>query len=329
MRQAARPARFRRTSIGAFALALAAGAAALGATGPALGAEDAPGDPGLALPAVAGACNQTTAAAAKASAKDNAADYFLALGGCANLAAGERDRCVRAAGTAFGESRVLAGRQEQARARVCQALGQAPYDPAIRPADFTANLTNPYFPLRPGRVFVYRAPRAVVTVSVTDKTVKIRGVTCRVVRDTKLVDGKVAEDTLDYYAQDRQGNVWYFGEATAEFENGVPVNFDGSFVAGVDGAKPGIIMPAAPRPGVTYRQEFLLADAEDVARVEALGTRVSVPYGTFRNALKTLESTPLEPGLRENKYYVPGVGNVLTVDLDTGEREELVRVTGG
>ena len=314
--------------VAAAPLGLALTAMLLCLAGQAQAAEITPADldPG---PAAGGACDRTTAAVARACPKDAAADYLVTLAACANFGtSAARDRCERQANRNLAAAQAECDGQQEARARVCQALGQAPYDPVIRPSEFSANITNPFFPLPPGRVLVYRAPDAVITVTVTSRTVKIAGVTCRVVRDTKVVDGKVEEDTLDYYSQDRAGNVWYFGEATAEFLNGVPVNTDGSFVAGIDHAKPGIIMKAAPRPGVTYRQEFLLTDAEDLARIEALGTRVSVPYGTFSNALKTFEFTPLEPDARENKYYVPGVGNVLTINLENGEREELVRVSG-
>lgn len=165
--------------------------------------------------------------------------------------------------------------------------------------------------------------------TVTHRTVTILGVRCVVVRDTAVEDGEVQEDTEDYYAQDRAGNVWYFGEATAAFEGGVPVSNAGAWIAGVAGAKPGIIMPAMPRPGLTYRQEFALGAAEDVGRVEALGQGVRVPFGRFSNALQTFEFTPLEPEVKENKFYVPGVGQVLAVDLETGAREELVSIKRG
>ena len=163
--------------------------------------------------------------------------------------------------------------------------------------------------------------------TVTDRTRKILGVKCTVVQDTVYVDGKIEEDTLDYYAQDRHGNVWYFGEATAELVNGLVVSIDGSFIAGKDGAKPGIIMPAAPPLGATLRQEVALGEAEDVARYESRGGRVTVPYGSFGKVLKTFETTPLEPTARESKYYAPGVGLILTINLETGERDRLVSVT--
>jgi hypothetical protein len=180
--------------------------------------------------------------------------------------------------------------------------------------------------MNPGDVRVYRNGNATVTVSVTDQTIQLAGVTCVVVRDVNVVNGVTEEDTSDYYAQDRDGNVWYFGEDTIAYHRGV-ASTEGSWRAGVDNAKPGIIMFAHPQLGQTYRQEFLLGTAEDMAKNVAFSQHVNVPYGTFNNAFETLEFSPLEPGGSENKYYVPHVGQVLSVDLVTGEREELVSFT--
>jgi hypothetical protein len=191
-------------------------------------------------------------------------------------------------------------------------------------------VTNPFFPLPPGQTFVYEAQTKDGFLHndfiVTHKTKVIMGVTCTEVHDVVYLDGVLAEDTLDWYAQDRQGNVWYFGENTAEFEDGRPVTLAGTFTAGVNNDKPGIIMEANSVVGDFYRQEFSLANAEDNALVVSLNTTVTVPRGTFTHCLKTLETTPLEPDARENKYYASGVGNVLTVDLQTGERDKLVKI---
>lgn len=275
----------------------------------------------------AGACDRTTTALATSCLREAPGDYYQAIAVCTNLGtAGEKKRCIARAGRVLRSDKQECREQRAARQRVCQTLGQAPYDPVIRPGDFTADITNPYFPLKPGTVYVYKAPDSTVTVTVTRRKVKIMGVECIVVRDTNVVDGEVEEDTEDYYAQDKQGNVWYFGEDTAEFVHGVAVSFEGSFIAGIDGAKPGIIMPANPKPGSTSRQEAAFGDAEDLARIERLGENVRLPFGTFGNALKTFEFTPLEPDARENKYYAPGVGLVLTVNLENGEREQLVSI---
>jgi hypothetical protein len=161
---------------------------------------------------------------------------------------------------------------------------------------------------------------------VLKRTVVVQGVRCVVVRDTNIVDGALEEDTFDYYAQDRAGNVWYFGEASTDYEGGAAISTEGSWLAGVDGAKPGIVMPAKPRLGSTYRQEFALGDAEDLARVESQGVRVHLPGKRIGKALQTFDFTPLEPEAREHKYYVRGIGQVLTIDLVTGERTRLVSV---
>lgn len=298
-----------------------AGAGIIGATALVLA-----GTPAAAQEAL-GACDRATAAMAASCERNAPADFYLAVAICANIAdAARRQGCVRQAGRDLQDAKATCREQKDARARVCRTLGQASHDPLIRPGDFTHEITNPYLPLKPGTAFIYRGQDSVVTVEVTRRTVTILGVTCVVVRDTAVVGGEVEEDTLDYFAQDRQGNVWYFGENTAEFQDGVAVSSEGSFIAGVGGAKPGIVMPARPRPGTAYRQEFALGEAEDLARVESLGEHVDVPYGAFRKTLKTLEFTPLEPGARENKYYAPGVGLVLAVNRETGEREELVRI---
>src|SRR5207237_5165211 len=139
-----------------------------------------------------------------------------------------------------------------------------------------------------------------------------------------FTNGALTEDTLDWFAQDREGNVWYFGENTAELENGLITTISGTFMAGVNGDKPGIVMKAHPAVGDFYRQEFSLGNAEDYGETLNLTSRVVVPYGRFNNCLKSEETTPLEPDALEDKYYASGVGNVLTVDLVSGERDELI-----
>jgi hypothetical protein len=189
-------------------------------------------------------------------------------------------------------------------------------------------VTNPYFPLPPGRRWVYREGRQRVEVTVTHRTKRIaNGVEARVVRDEVTLKGVPVEITDDYYAQDRQGNVWYLGEATTEYEHGRPVSTEGSFEAGVDGARAGIAMPAHPRVGMRYRQEYYEGHAEDRAKVVSLRERVKVPLKRYRNTLMTLDYNPLEPDILEAKFYARGVGMVLAVDLSGGaDREELVRL---
>jgi hypothetical protein len=184
----------------------------------------------------------------------------------------------------------------------------------VDPASFVNRIDNPWYPLAVGSTRVYRGveggtpSRDIVTVISGTKT--ILGVRCVVVHDNLYVDGRLAERTTDWFAQDRKGNVWYFGEATAELGRGRVTTTKGSWQAGVDGARPGIVMPAHPRVGQVFRQEYLQGIAEDRFEILSLSTRVDVPYVSSRRALETKEWTPLEPGLTEQKYYVRGVGLV-------------------
>ena len=207
--------------------------------------------------------------------------------------------------------------------------GDEPVD--LDPADFTAGSDHPYFPLDPGRQWVYREsapdePPLRVVVTVTSRTRRIaNGVEARVVRDTVTDHGEVVEDTFDWYAQDAAGNVWYLGEETAEFEDGRIATREGSFEAGVDGALPGIIMPAEPADGASYRQEYFEGEAEDNGEVLALGQQAQVPAGHFTDVLLTADTISLEPRVLEYKLYAPGEGLVLTLDVSGGAgREELL-----
>lgn len=209
---------------------------------------------------------------------------------------------------------------------------------AIDPSDFTTEIDNPFWPMKPGSRWVYRetdpegpAQRVVVTVLAKTKLVA-NGVTARVVRDVATEDGKPVEATNDYYAQDRCGNVWYLGEATTEYKNGKPVSTKGSFEAGVDGAQAGVIVPARPKPGMGYRQEYLAGEAEDRGEIVSLGEQAEVPFGHFGRGrvLMTRDLDPLEPKALEFKFYARGIGPVLAIGISGGaDREELVRYTHG
>ena len=183
------------------------------------------------------------------------------------------------------------------------------YRQTIDPANFAATIDNPFFPLQPGTTWTYGGDEKVV-VTVMSDTKPILGVPTTVVRDQVFVDGELEEDTLDWFAQDRQGNVWYFGEQTAEYTNGKISSTKGSWTGGVDGAQPGIVMLAKPQAGDSYRQEYLAGEAEDLAQVTALSGKVTVPAGSYRDVLVTEEWTPLEPDFRERKTYARGVGLV-------------------
>jgi hypothetical protein len=186
---------------------------------------------------------------------------------------------------------------------------EKPYAPHIDPADFTTTIDNEYFPLKPGTTFVYEGgAQQYSEMTVTSDTKKIMGVECVVVDHREWEGGKLIERTYDWFAQDKKGSVWYFGEDTKEYENGKVVSTKGSWEAGVDGAKPGIIMQADPKVGESYRQEYYPGEAMDMAKVLSLNASVTVPYGSFDSALETREWTPLQPGFSEKKYYVRGVG---------------------
>jgi hypothetical protein len=200
------------------------------------------------------------------------------------------------------------------------------------PDHFVSGVTNPYFPLRPGTTFVYKgesegAPtRDVMTV--TNKTKKIIGVTTTVVYHLAYEDGTLVEETYDWFAQDVDRNVWYFGEDTKEFdENGNVISTAGSWEAGVDGAEAGIIMEANPQVGDRYYQEFYRGEAEDQAKVLQLDASICVRYGCFDNVIVTKEWSRLEPGVVEYKYYAAGVGFIFGEMVKGGEEEiQLVRV---
>jgi hypothetical protein len=161
-----------------------------------------------------------------------------------------------------------------------------------------------------------------VTVTVTPETRVVDGVTATVVRDRSTIDGRLAEDTFDWFAQDDQGNVWYLGEATTSYEEDGSTSTEGSWEAGVHGASAGIIMPAIPKVGDRYQQEHMSGVAEDRAEIVALDASGKVPWGAFADAVRTRDTTPLEPDLTEHKFYVRGVGDVL--ELEGEERLELV-----
>ena len=202
---------------------------------------------------------------------------------------------------------------------------------AIDPADFVSRIDNPWYPLRPGTSYVYRGvqdgKRAREVVTVTSRKKTIIGVSCVVVSDKLYVQGRLAERTADWYAQDRKGNVWYFGEATAELDRrGRVTTTEGSWQAGADGARPGIVMPARPRVGEAFRQEYYKGHAEDHFRIVSLSARVKVPYVSSRRAMLTREWSPLEPGAVDRKYYVRGIGNVIDESASGTERVVLTAV---
>lgn len=206
------------------------------------------------------------------------------------------------------------------------------YGGRIDPGDFVRRIDNPYFPLRPGTTFRLRGAneggRVKEVITVTRRHKVILGVRMTVVRDVGYVNGKLDEFTYDWYAQDRRGNVWYFGEDTAQYENGKVVSTDGSWEAGVDGARAGILMPGGPEVSDAGRQEFYKGEAEGMFWVVATGESKRVPLGRFDKVVRVLEWSPLEPKIVIEKHYAPGVG-LLSERALSGETElvELVRMT--
>jgi hypothetical protein len=223
-------------------------------------------------------------------------------------------------------------------AQADQGLPEGREPAKIDPADFTTKIDNPYYPLRPGDRRVYRetAPdgtRQRIVDEVTRQTKLIaNGVTARVIRATVTNRaGKVVEFTEEWFAQDRTGNVWYFGEDTTAYEHGKP-DKHGSFEAGRNGAEPGVQMPARPKPGMRFRLEGgYETGAADHTEVLSVGKeQVEIPFGHFRKTLMMRDFTPLEPKVSELKFYAKGVGAVLSLDLSGGDdREELVRYRRG
>jgi len=220
-----------------------------------------------------------------------------------------------------------------AAASVSASVAPSPSVPVwTDPANFTTTIDNPWLPFVPGTVMTYRGTKdgepGVETFTVTAKTKVISGVTCVVIDDRLTLSGVLEEKTFDYYVQDLAGNVWYFGEDTQELnEKGKVVSTEGTWHAGVDGAVPGIFMPAEPKVGDTFQQEFYKGHAEDNFQILALSAAVKVPFGSFNDALQTKEWTPLEPDVLDNKFYVRGVGEVKEASVKGPvERLELVKV---
>jgi hypothetical protein len=212
------------------------------------------------------------------------------------------------------------------------ALPQGSEPVQLDPADFTTQIDNPWWPMSVGSHWLYRetedGAELQVEVTVTADTRTIVGIEAVVVHDVVTEDGEVIEDTFDWYAQDSAGNIWYLGEDTKEFEGGEVVSTAGSWEAGRDGAQPGVIVPAEPRVGLTYRQEYYEGHAEDAAEVLSLDAKAEVPFGSFDGLLQTKDFTTLDPDVIEHKFYARDVGPILTVLVSGGSgREELVEFT--
>ena len=266
------------------------------------------------------------------------------------------DACFATIADTLAEDREECADVLEARLEVCEALDDAVHEPAFG-EEFAANFVdplligngvapNPYFPLVQGNRWTYEGTSIdddgeqateTITVTVTGATKLIEGITCLVVNDLAEEDGEVIENTDDWFAQDLQGNVWYCGEIAENFETfdgdepDEPelVDIEGSWKAGRDGSKAGMLIPFEPEPGDVIRQEVAYGEAEDVVEIVSLTASESAPGGSCTDdCLHTIDFSPLEPGATEDKYYVPGIGLIVEVDPETGERVELLEFVG-
>jgi len=279
-------------------------------------------------------CSQTTQAALKACRAGNMDDYWIAMGNCSNLMdENARSSCKTETKQLSREVQTECKQQSEARADICAVIGEAAYDPQIAPANFVDPLqigssvaANAYFPLVPGNKWTYEGGGETNIVTVTEETKEIQGVKCIVVIDTVTEDGDLVEDTESWYAQDISGRVWFFGEISKSFEDGELTEIESFWEAGVDSAKAGVLQQAAPQVGDMYRQEFVLGETEEVTEVISLNATASVPaVSCVEECLMTREFTALEPGI-EHRYYAPGIGFILEIHPDTGERFELIEM---
>jgi len=208
------------------------------------------------------------------------------------------------------------------------------YTVDISANDFVTTIDNPYYPLIPGSKWVYEARLEDGSVErneveVLRETRDVNGVTATVIHDTVLEEGQLVEETYDWYAQDKDGNVWYLGEDVNNYVNGNLANHAGSWEWGVGGALPGILMWAAPSAHMNeaYHQEYLRGEAEDQGRVLSVTESVTVPFGFLDNLVKTSDFSAIDPDLKENKFYANGIGLVMEMDLTTGEEVVLIEFT--
>ena len=296
-------------------------------------------------------CSRTAKLMSKACSNDVADNFYTAKAICNNeRKTSDEQSCIDDAKSARDEETQLCQDQQDARLALCVALDENRYDPKIDPNDFVSDFQNPgtadpYQPLGIGDTWDYESATETDHVEVSSDTKQIDGVTCIVVHDQVSEDGILIEDADDWFALAKNGDVWYFGELSEQFEvfDGdepqIPelVDIEGSFKAGREGAKPGILIPAMPVVGQTYRQEFALGTAEDAATVLATNyhfgddpTLDELVPADLANALcgdgcvVTKEFSPLEPDDFERKYYAPGIGVFLETDPSTGEVNRLV-----
>lgn len=280
-------------------------------------------------------------------------DYLSTIAICLNESDGDNKKeCLRDARIAQKEAYKECREVLKARKSLCANIGEEPYDPPfsedfsqdfVDPREIGKTVTpNPYFPLIAGNQWIFEGTSIneegeeeteTVTVTVTEDTKLINGINCVTVIDVAEVDEEIQEITDDWYAQDVYGNVWYCGEVSRNFEvfegdepeNPELVDLEGSWKAGRDGAKAGILLPSVPQVGDVIRQEVAWGDAEDVIEILATDASEAAPAASCTNScLQTYDFTPLDSEAQEHKFYVPGIGLIVEVDLTTGDRVELI-----
>ena len=300
-----------------------------------------------------GPCSSSAVSLRRACSVDIVDDLFEGRAICADISdADERAECIADLAVEEVETAEECDDVFDARLELCEALDDAAHEPAfgfmhaanfVDPRDIGAGVTpNPYLPLVPGTQWIYAGDflddegeliSETITVTVLDRIKLIDGIPCLVVNDVVVSSDGAMEDTNDWFAQDVDGNVWYCGEISRDFElfdGDDPEEFElvhteGSWKHGRDGAKAGMLIPAAPEVGDVIRQEVLYGEAEDVIAIESITGTESSPAGSCSgDCLVTLDYTPLEPGAEENKYYAPGIGMIVEIDLESGDRVELM-----
>jgi len=297
-----------------------------------------------------GFCTRTASLLFEACGHEVLDDFLVASAKCMNVSNGaERASCAEEARASRAEARTLCREQREWRRDACELVGEARYDPALDPARFDdprhPSSPNPWFPLAVGHRWEFRGGDEVNTVEVVDETKSIAGLTALVVRDVVVKGGDVVEDTDDWFALASDGTVWYLGEEVKDYESfdgdepRIPelVSIDGSFKAGRDRDAAGIIFQASPKAGQAYREEFSLANAEDVTEILATTYEWGrdpeldrhVPQALAEllcaagDCVATRNISLLEPGVEARKYYARGIGFFFEVDLDSGEAVQL------
>jgi hypothetical protein len=209
----------------------------------------------------------------------------------------------------------------------------AGYNPDTSPSLFTnsTQITNAYYPVVAGKKYIYEGQTKDGLEHIEEQRLStsktILGISCVVVNFKAFLGGKLIEEAWDWYAQDNAGNLWYFGEAVDNYNlDGSLKDHAGSWEAGVDGAKPGMIMPANPQAGMKYREEYYFNHAEDQAEITARGLSVTIPFGTYNNCISTKNYTDLEPGVIENKFYAPGIGLIKEINVNDNEEVRLIAI---